>query len=241
MDFLYKLRDDWNFFVDDEIVSCTSYSPKNIAFLLECKFIQPEPFINFITNWEKIIDNFKMVITHDKSLLGLHPKIKWCIPSATWIKEPKIHPKTKLVSMISSNKLMCQGHALRLRWVEKLKGSLDLYGRGIRDIANKEEALNDYMFSVTIENAQYAGYFTEKILDCFATGTIPIYLGDPNIGEVFNLDGIIILEEDFDLNTLTEDLYYSKMEAIKENFEIAKQFESIQDYVYNNYLKDLNE
>jgi hypothetical protein len=40
---------------------------------------------------------------------------------------------------------------------------------------------------------------------------------------------------------LTEELYYDKINAIKENFEIAKQFSSIQDYLYKNYLKDLNE
>ena len=36
------------------------------------------------------------------------------------------------------------------------------------------------MFSVCIENDVYDTYFTEKILDCFATGTIPIYKGTKN-------------------------------------------------------------
>ena len=98
--------------------------------------------------------------------------------------------------MIASNKNMCEGHRLRLEWVDRIGDQLDLYGRGFKEIADKEEGLCDYMFSVAIENGQYETYFTEKLLDCFATGTIPVYLGAPDIGEHFNKDGIIDLTEE---------------------------------------------
>ena len=55
------------------------------------------------------------------------------------------------------------------------------------------------MFSIAIENASYETYFTEKLLDCFATGTIPVYYGAPDIGDYFNKDGIIDLSEEFDV------------------------------------------
>ena len=48
-------------------------------------------------------------------------------------------------------------------------------------------------------------YFTEKLLDCFATGTIPVYLGAPDIGKVFNIDGIITLSDEFDIS---DEVYY---------------------------------
>ena len=35
------------------------------------------------------------------------------------------------------------------------------------------------------------GYFTEKLLDCFLTRTVPVYWGCPDIYEYFDLDGII--------------------------------------------------
>ena len=91
------------------------------------------------------------------------------------------------------------------------------------------------MFSVAIENGQYETYFTEKLLDCFATGTIPVYLGAPDIGKVFNPDGIITLSDEFDVS---DEVYYSKMDAIKENLEIAKTMEILEDFIYLNYFNE---
>ena len=140
--------------------------------------------------------------------------------------------------MIASNKAMCEGHRLRLEWVERLISSeagdyIDLYGRGFNEIADKEEGLCDYMFSVAIENGQYETYFTEKLLDCFATGTIPVYLGAPDIGEHFNKDGIIDLTDEFDVS---EEIYYSKMDAMKDNLERVKKMEVLEDFIWENYF-----
>ena len=112
---------------------------------------------------------------------------------------------------------------------------IDLYGRGFNEIANKEEGLCDYMFSVVVENGFYESYFTEKILDCFASGTIPVYLGSPDIGKYFNKDGIIDLTEEFDVS---EEIYLSKMDAIKDNLERVRQYEVLEDFIYLNYFGD---
>lgn len=53
-------------------------------------------------------------------------------------------------------------------------------------IQNKYEFQNKYRFSIAFENSSSNGYTTEKILQAFAAGTIPIYWGDPRIGEQFN-------------------------------------------------------
>ena len=137
--------------------------------------------------------------------------------------------------MISSNKQMCEGHKLRLEWIDRIGDQLDLYGRGFNDIINKEEGLCDYMFSVAIENGQYETYFTEKLLDCFATGTIPVYLGAPDIEKHFNADGIITLSDEFDVS---EDIYNDKLDAIQDNLERAKKMEVLEDFIYENYLKE---
>lgn len=134
---------------------------------------------------------------------------------------------------------MCNGHRHRLSWAQKFQGQVDFYGRGFNEIQSKEEGLKDYMFSVAIENASYESYFTEKIQDCFATGTIPIYYGSPDIGKFFNPDGIISLTEDFDISSLTPELYYVKLDAVKENLEIIKNFPINEDYIYKTYLGQL--
>lgn len=52
--------------------------------------------------------------------------------------------------------------------------------RGVLD--NKLATLPQYRFSICYENVVgIPGYITEKIMDCFLAGTVPVYLGAPNI------------------------------------------------------------
>jgi hypothetical protein len=48
-------------------------------------------------------------------------------------------------------------------------------------VAEKLETLSSYRFSLCLENSVFDGYVSEKIFDCFFAGTIPIYLGAPDI------------------------------------------------------------
>jgi len=93
--------------------------------------------------------------------------------------------------------------------------------------------LEDYMFSVVIEDDIANGHFSEKILDCFLTGTIPVYSGAPDIGEYFNESGIISINDKLDL---TSQLYYSKRSIVVENFYTAHAYENLINWIYFNYL-----
>jgi hypothetical protein len=241
-DFLYKLRGKWNFYPNEQVMQCREPSDKNIGLLIESKTIIEGVYVDFILNWEKVIDNFRYIFVNDLGLTKYHPKIKWAPASFIWINEPKIYSKNKLISMISSKKNMCPEHARRLATVQRMSaiGGVDIYGQGIQYIERKEEGLCDYMFSIAMENARYAGNFTEKIMDCFATGTVPIYSGDPKIDRIFNPKGIITLTDDFHPSQVSKEMYYERMDAIEENLEIVKQFDSIQDWIYNKYLKELS-
>lgn len=46
---------------------------------------------------------------------------------------------------------------------------------------SKYEILSQYNFCLCLENMAMKGYITEKIFDCFYAGTIPLYLGAPDI------------------------------------------------------------
>ena len=120
----------------------------------------------------------------------------------------KIHKKSKLVSCVASNKSFLPGHITRLKFIESIKdiSKIDFFGRGINPIDSKFDALKDYAFSVAIEMIKPGDMYhptkqiwvedeplwSEKINDCFLTGTVPIYYGCPFIGEFFNLDGILV-------------------------------------------------
>jgi len=85
-------------------------------------------------------------------------------------------------------------------------GFLDLFGHGWHDISNlppkrisnlrkylpnlyhgsvrdKIKTLRNYSFCLCLENMSYPSYVTEKIFDCLKAGTVPIYLGAPDIEE----------------------------------------------------------
>jgi hypothetical protein len=47
--------------------------------------------------------------------------------------------------------------------------------------ASKFEVFKQYDFCLCIENMAMDGYITEKIFDCLYSGTIPLYLGAPDI------------------------------------------------------------
>ena len=68
------------------------------------------------------------------------------------------------------------------------------------------------------------------------TGTIPVYYGIPNIGDFFNLDGIIIMDENFDINDLDIDLYKSKEKAVLENYKKAKKLLHAEDFIFKQFI-----
>ncbi len=86
------------------------------------------------------------------------------------------------------------------------------------------------MFSITIENSKEDYMFTEKLIDCFLTGTIPIYYGCPSIGNFFNSNGIIMIDSLEDLSTilptLNEELYNNMRPYIEENYKTAQQYKT---------------
>ena len=88
-------------------------------------------------------------------------------------------------------------------------------------------------------------YFTETLVDVFRQGTIPIFWGCPNIAEYFNKDGILHFntgQELFDiLDNISEDLYERKLEAVRENNELAKQYVSMDDTFATNLINEFPE
>ena len=87
-----------------------------------------------------------------------------------------------------------------------------------------------------MENDSVPNYYTEKITDCFATGTVPIYWGATNIGDYFDERGIIVLDEDFDINKLTYELYEEMLPYVGNNYAIVQSLEMADDELANKIL-----
>jgi hypothetical protein len=159
-----------------------------------------------------------------------------------WVKEEdrQIYPKTKQFSIIASSKSQLPGHQLRHEVIKASGSNIDVYGNGYKTIPYKLEGLKDYRYHFAIENTRAGYWFTEKLIDCLMTGTMPIYWGCSPVSLFFNPDGFILFDSLIDLKAqlkkCTPEYYESKLPAIKENFERAKYFVLAEDYIYNHVL-----
>jgi hypothetical protein len=88
--------------------------------------------------------------------------------------------------------------------------------------------LFDHQFSIAVENTKETSYFTEKIIDCLLTKTVPIYWGAPDIDEFFDIRGMIVVEnfDDFieKINKIDETTYESMKPYIEKNYKLAQEF-----------------
>lgn len=50
----------------------------------------------------------------------------------------------------------------------------------------KNRGLQDYEYSIAIENCNERNYVTEKLFDCFINNCVPIYYGCPNVDEIYD-------------------------------------------------------
>ena len=60
-------------------------------------------------------------------------------------------------------------------------------------VRNKKKFLSKYKFSLAMENTRADGYISEKIIDAFLAGNIPIYYGDYMIEEYINPKAFILI------------------------------------------------
>lgn len=211
-------------------------SGKNIAWLVESPGVIP-----YQTQWlYNNGDKFDVIWTHDESILN-----KWdhaiLLPiGGSWLadEDKGIHLKTKDFSIIASEKKELQGHKLRHAIIAGSGGRIDVYGscRGRHlTLYHKIEGLKDYRYHFALENIISGHYFSEKLIDSFMTGCIPIYWGTKYINQYFNTDGMIIFNELKELPELlkqcTKEFYDLKMDVIKENYELAKKYRLAEDRI----------
>lgn len=156
--------------------------------------------------------------------------------------------KTKNISILSSYKKRCKLHQFRYRLAQyyKDKDYVDTYGTfdGGQNV-KCYETLDSYRYSIIVENEQSPYYFTEKILNCFAAMTIPVYLGAVEIGKFFNIDGIIQIENptieevERQISKCNEADYLSRKDAIMDNFYRVQEYLCPEDYIYEHYKDEV--
>lgn len=106
--------------------------------------------------------------------------------------------KSASVSAICSISARLDGHRARRAFVERLQSKLgdrvDVFGRGIRPIPDKTDAIIPYRYHIALENSRLRDYWTEKLSDSYLGWAFPIYWGCENIEDYFSEDSFLRID-----------------------------------------------
>jgi hypothetical protein len=215
--------------------------PRPVAWLLESPLVTARAY-----RWvSRHAPRFQRVLTFDQELLETVRHARFTPLGGCWINPADwaIHPKSRGVSLIASAKGSLPGQRLRHEVVRAHGHRLDaVLGRGYRELAEKIDGLRAFRYSIVIENCRRNFYFTEKLVDCLLTGTVPIYWGCPAISLFFDPDGLIPFTHRRELagilDRLDEADYQRRLPALRRNLDRARRYVYPEVHVWEN-LRDL--
>ena len=136
---------------------------------------------------------------------------------------PKLHD---LSTVCSAKKQKHTLHAKRFEFTAKLKQALpdlEIFGKGVRPMADKADAVNAYRYHVAIENHACDHHCTEKISDAFLGWSLPFYYGCTNLRDYFPCESFVEIDIDDVAGTVKQiretisgGLYEKRLDAIQE-------------------------
>ena len=229
-----------NFYVDNNVyfLDNTDRNEENaIALLVEPRSIIPGTYLWMEENYKK----FRYVFTFDSQLLEL-PNAKLLLYGQITAEFPD-DPKDKSISMVASDKDFCEGHRNRQKVARELSTYIDTYGRFKgKGYCDDADFLKNYRFNVAMENYADGHYFTEKICNCLASRTVPIYWGCPCIDRYFDANGIIccktpeeVVEKTLQVLKDPVGEYEKRMTAIESNFREVQKYRRYADLFLQTY------
>lgn len=154
--------------------------------------------------------------------------------------------KENTIVWITSNQRTSKGHNTRMDFLENIENLpfVKLYGRGIKPIDDKWDVLNKSKYAIAYENFQSDYYWTEKIIDCFLSFTMPLYFGCNTIENFFPKNSFIQIDPNdkhidlFLKEIVTSTKWEDNLEAISEARELILNEYQLFPFLYNQ-IKDL--
>ena len=221
---------------------------------------EPNDVSNLVNTTIDNQNMFDLILTTSQKLLDECPHAKLFEFGTTWIWNYKFPEKKFQISSLFGFKDFTEGHKLRRKVYykqKKITNPTDFYiskngdpsnkeilfnpqfhirienvfgNKTMLDPSNKEELFNS-QFHICIENTKQDYFFSEKVMDCFRTKTVPIFWGCPKIGNYFNVDGMIIvnsLEEIIEsCNGIDANTYETMLPFIEENYKLSEKYVEI--------------
>ncbi len=200
---------------------------------------EPDIITNISKNISHYAELYDIILTHNQDILDKFKNAKLFIFNSIWASNKDYSPKDFSISTIVGNKTWTKQQIMRQElWflqyqIKNRKFFASSFGPpsetfGNESIGENKDKLFHSQFHIAIENCSVKNYFSEKILDCFISKTIPIYCGCVNIGEFFNEKGIIkftnINECIEKCNSLNEHSYEDMISYVEENYNAALKY-----------------
>ena len=237
-----------HFYSHESMLELEGSPDRRYGFLTESPAIVPKSYKLF-DKFKGLEKDFDLIFTYSKDILEKIDNARF-VPFGATLYNGSFAPndiyqnKTKNVSILSSDKLMCELHKFRydLAWMCKNEKLADTYGTFDKGkLVTIDETLRQYRYSICIENIIEPYFFTERIICAFANQTVPIYLGAEKIDKFFNPDGNIQINQKSDMKKILKQCpkedYETRLPAVLENYEKVKQYTKPFDYLYENYLR----
>lgn len=197
--------------------------------------LEPSPISPSVALSLEHVTRFRTIFTHDPFLLRMSPVYRKNLFGTSWSFRNEdlagAPEKNAVISMITSRMATTAGHRLRLRLAELLhrqQAGVAIFGRDIPwgpFLPDRRDGVAPFLFSVVVENCRKPNYFSEKLVDCFVTRTVPLYWGCPNITDFFDHRGMLTFDTEQGFWELMERvmadplaLYDSCREGLEENF-----------------------
>jgi hypothetical protein len=198
--------------------------------------VQNEPPNLYIKFYSMVVENqsnFDLILSYDPRILQLPNAIEFC-NVGSWISDNIVLEKRNQISFLMSSKINGAPYRMRYKILRRHRDTKNIgpfefkFHRSPPMVPSKDPFFANAKFNIACENQDMPNMFTEKLLDCFRTFTVPIYFGCTNIEKYFNIKGILQFRtiEEFDkiVNNLQPDMYDSMMPYIQENFELARPY-----------------
>ncbi|WP_120500359.1 glycosyltransferase family 10 [Roseovarius sp. EL26] len=167
---------------------------------------------------------FYKVLSCNEDLLARIPNGVFFPAGDTWAENWRTVDctKTRMCSLIASDKRSQEGHKLRhetVEWIQEQGLDVDVMGRGYTPFYHKSDGLAPYHFSVVIENVRERNYFTEKLIDAILCKTVPIYWGCPNIEDFFDPAAMIICQTAAEVRNAVQSMSSERYDQIRPALE----------------------
>lgn len=197
------------------------------------------------------LNNFDLIIVSTDDLIGLSDKVIPLEYGTALVEARECYPDQFSVSMVIGDKRQTDGHQLRHEiwqrqdeitapknfYIGQLGGHHNGWREAIPNIDNpwnwptlheSKEPLFDSMFHIVIENTRSRFWFTEKLIDCLLSKSVPIYWGCENVEDYFDVRGLLLATSADEIiaqaNSITPKMYEALLPFIEINQARAKKY-----------------